>query len=151
MKLLLLILFLLPNILVSQIKIDKAGDGWDLKIDSAIQLIKKTDLPKYQLLNSVCNSISFWVSEFSSCELTDSTGVIYVSVKDVKLNSINNLAAVLVHESFHLYLRKKGTILTTDQEEYFCYYYELGLINKLCDVEDWLIQHTKQQIINYSK
>jgi hypothetical protein len=152
MKLLLLILFLLPNILVSQIKIDKAGDGWDLKIDSAIQLIKKTDLPKYQLLDSVCNSISFWISEFSSCELTeDSIGKIYISVKDVKLNSINNLASVLVHESFHLYFRKKGTILTSNQEEFFCYYYELGLINKLSNVEDWLIQHTKQQIINYSK
>ena len=71
--------------------------------------------------------------------------------KDVKLNSINNLAAVLVHESFHLYLRKREIILTPNQEEYFCYYYELGLINKLSNVEDWLIQHTKQQIINNSK
>ena len=144
-------LIIYPLSLFSQIKIDKAGDGWDLKIDSALQLIKKTDIVKYNLIDSVCTSISFWVSEFSSCELTDSTGVIYVSTKDVKLNSINNLAAVLVHESFHLYLRKRGTVLTTNQEEYFCYYYELGLINKLSNVEDWLIQHTKQQIINNSK
>jgi hypothetical protein len=151
MRLVCLFLIIYPLSLFSQIKIDKAGDGWDLKIDSAIQLIKQTDLPKYQLLDSVCNSISFWVSEFSSCELTDSTGVIYVAVKDVKLNSINNLAAVLVHESFHLYLRKREIILTPNQEEYFCYYYELGLINKLSNVEDWLIQHTKQQIINNSK
>jgi hypothetical protein len=151
MRLVCLFLIIYPLSLFSQIKIDKAGDGWDLKIDSALQLIKKTDIVKYNLIDSVCTSISFWVSEFSSCELTDSTGVIYVSTKDVKLNSINNLAAVLVHESFHLYLQKKGTILTTNQEEYFCYYYELGLINKLSNVEDWLIQHTKQQIINYSK
>jgi hypothetical protein len=151
MRLVCLFLIICPLSLFSQIKIDKAGDGWDSKIDSAIQLIKQIDLPKYQLLDSVCNSISFWVSEFSSCELTDSTGVIYVAVKDVKLNSINNLAAVLVHESFHLYLRKREIILTPNQEEYFCYYYELGLINKLSNVEDWLIQHTKQQIINNSK
>ena len=151
MRLVCLFLIIYPLSLFSQIKIDKAGDGWDLKIDSALQLIKKTDIIKYNLIDSVCTSISFWVSEFSSCELTDSTGVIYVSTKDVKLNSINNLAAVLVHESFHLYLRKRGTVLTTNQEEYFCYYYELGLINKLSNVEDWLIQHTKQQIINNSK
>ena len=151
MRLVCLFLIIYPLSLFSQIKIDKAGDGWDLKIDSALQLIKKTDIVKYNLIDSVCTSISFWVSEFSSCELTDSTGVIYVSTKDVKLNSINNLAAVLVHESFHLYLRKCGTVLTTNQEEYFCYYYELGLINKLSNVEDWLIQHTKQQIINNSK
>lgn len=151
MRLVCLFLIIYPLSLFSQIKIDKAGDGWDLKIDSALQLIKKTDIVKYNLIDSVCTSISFWVSEFSSCELTDSTGVIYVSTKDVKLNSINNLAAVLVHESFHLYLRKRGTVLTTNQEEYFCYYYELGLINKLSNVEDWLIQHTKQQIINNSK
>ena len=151
MRLVCLFLIIYPLSLFSQIKIDKAGDGWDLKIDSALQLIKKTDIVKYNLIDSVCTSISFWVSEFSSCELTDSTGVIYVSTKDVKLNSINNLAAVLVHESFHLYLRKRGTVLTTNQEEYFCYYYELGLINKLSNVEDWLIQHIKQQIINNSK
>lgn len=151
MRLVCLFLIIYPLSLFSQIKIDKAGDGWDLKIDSALQLIKKTDIVKYNLIDSVCTSISFWVSEFSSCELTDSTGVIYVSTKDVKLNSINNLAAVLVHGSFHLYLRKRGTVLTTNQEEYFCYYYELGLINKLSNVEDWLIQHTKQQIINNSK
>ena len=124
MRLVCLFLIIYPLSLFSQIKIDKAGDGWDLKIDSALQLIKKTDIVKYNLIDSVCTSISFWVSEFSSCELTDSTGVIYVSTKDVKLNSINNLAAVLVHESFHLYLRKRGTVLTTNQEEYFCYYYE---------------------------
>ena len=44
MKSLLLILLTLPSLLFSQIIIDKAGDGWDLKIDSALQLIKKTDI-----------------------------------------------------------------------------------------------------------
>lgn len=151
-KLYLLILFLLPNILLSQIIIDKAGDGWDLKVDSALQLIKKTDLPKYQLLNDVCTSVGFWMNDFSSCNLSkDSIGEIYISVKDIKLNSINNLAAVLVHESLHLYFRKKGSTFSYNQEEVFCYCYELELLNKLSNVESWLFQHTKQQIINYSK
>ena len=38
-------LLLIANLAYAQIKVDKAGDGWDQKIDSALQLIKKTDIP----------------------------------------------------------------------------------------------------------
>jgi hypothetical protein len=37
--------------------VDKAGDGWDQKIDSALILIQKTDIEKYQLIDSVCNKV----------------------------------------------------------------------------------------------
>jgi hypothetical protein len=134
--------------LFGQIKVDKAGDGWDLKVDSALALIKKTDSAKYALLDSVCSNISFWLSDFSSCDLEEEGGRIYISVRDVKLNSINNLAAVLVHESFHLYIWKKKILLHPKGEENYCYRYELELVNKLPNLEPWLKLHVIEQIEN---
>ena len=50
MRVLILICFLLiVNLSFGQIKIDKAGNGWDLKIDSALTLIRKTDIEKLKL------------------------------------------------------------------------------------------------------
>ena len=152
MKSLVLILLTLPNFLFSQIKIDKAGDGWDQKIDSALQLIKRTDLEKYQLLDSVCGKIEFWSSGFSSNEgKYGEKGIILVAVKDVKLNSINNLAVVLVHESLHLHVLQKGYIIIPEQEEAWCYRYELDFINKLHNPEPWLKQHAITQLTNIQK
>jgi hypothetical protein len=151
-KSLLLILLTLPSLLFSQIIIDKAGDGWDLKIDSALQLIKKTDIKKYQLLDSVCGKVEFWSSGFSSNEgKYGEKGIILVAVKDVKLNSINNLAVVLVHESLHLHVLQKGYIITPEQEETWCYRYELTFIDKLANPEPWLKQHAITQLTNIQK
>ena len=152
MKSLLLILLTLPSLLFSQIIIDKAGDGWDSKIDSALQLIKKTDIEKYQLLDSVCGKVEFWSSGFSSNEgKYGEKGIILVAVKDVKLNSINNLAVVLVHESLHLHVLQKGYIIIPEQEEAWCYRYELDFINKLPNPESWLKQHAITQLTNIQK
>jgi hypothetical protein len=146
------ILLFLPNILHSQIKIDKAGDGWDSKIDSALQLIKKTDIEKYQLLDSVCEKVEFWSSGFSSNEGNyGKKGTILVAVKDVQLNSINNLAVVLVHESLHLHVLQKGYIIIPEQEEAWCYRYELDFIDKLKNPEPWLKQHAIKQLTNIQK
>ena len=152
MKSLLLILLTLPSLLFSQIIVDKAGDGWDSKIDSALQLIKKTDIEKYQLLDSVCGKVEFWSSGFSSNEgKYGEKGIILVAVKDVKLNSINNLAVVLVHESLHLHVLQKGYIIIPEQEEAWCYRYELDFINKLPNPESWLKQHAITQLTNIQK
>jgi hypothetical protein len=130
----------------SQIKIDKAGDGWDLKVDSAIQLIKEVDIDKYHVLETNCYQVSFMISPYSSCELEDSLGHIYIAVNDIKLNSINNIAVVLVHESLHLYIVKKGIKLIPEQEETYCYMYELNFIKKLKNPEPWLIKHALNNI-----
>ena len=147
-----IILFLLPSISFSQIKVDKAGDGWQLKIDSALILIKKVDIEKYQLIDSVCEKVDFWISGFSSNEGSyGKKGTILVSVKDVKLNSINNLAVVLVHESLHLHVLQKGYIIIPEQEEAWCYRYELDFISKLPNPEPWLKQHAITQLTNIQK
>ena len=144
-------IFLLASLailpLFGQIRVDKAGDGWDLKVDSALTLIKTTDSTKYALLDSVCANVSFWLSDFSSCE-SEEGGRIYISVRDVKLNSINNLASVLVHESFHLYIWKRKFILSPKEEENYCYRYELELVSKLPNLEPWLKAHVIEQIKN---
>jgi hypothetical protein len=147
-----LLSFLLIAPLFGQIQVDKAGDGWDQKIDSAISLIRETDSAKYSLLESNCSKVSFWVSDFSSNEITqEERGIIYISTKEIGLNSINNLAAVLVHESLHLYLSRKGASFPVEKEENYCYKYELEFIRKLSNPEPWLVQHTQEQIKNTQK
>ena len=136
-----LLLFLIPFTSLGQIRVDKAGDGWDLKIDSALTVIKQTDLQKSQLLDSVCQEVSFWISNFSSNELVGKEGRIYVSTKDIKLG-INNLACVLVHESLHIYFIRKGIQMAPAEEENYCYRYELEFIEKLTNPEPWLKENT---------
>lgn len=153
MRLLITLCFLIiPNLSFGQIKVDKAGDGWDRKIDSALQLIKEVDKEKYQLLDSVCERVEFWSSGFSSNEGSyGKKGTILVAVKDVQLNSINNLAVVLVHESLHLHVLQKGFIIIPEQEEAWCYRYELDFIDKLKNPEPWLKQHAITQLTNIQK
>ena len=153
MRVLILICFLLiVKLSFGQIKIDKAGNGWDLKIDSALTLIRKTDIEKYQLIDSVCERVEFWSSGFSSNEGSyGKKGTILVAIKDVQLNSINNLAVVLVHESLHLHVLQKGYIIIPEQEEAWCYRYELTFIDKLKNPEPWLKQHAITQLTNIQK
>ena len=140
-----LLLFLIPFTSLGQIKVDKVGDGWNLKIDSALTVIKCADLQKHQLLDSVCQEVSFWISNFSSNELVGKTGKIYVSTKDIKLG-VNNLACVLIHESLHLYFLRKGVKITPAEEENYCYRYELEFIEKLANPEPWLKENALKHI-----
>lgn len=140
----------LPMCSFAQIKVHPAGDGWHLKIDSAMKLIEKYDPEKYALLTEVCDEVGFWVSNFSSNGINNGVSSIYVANKDIHLNSINNLACVLVHESLHLYILKKSIRLGKKQEEKTCYLYELEFLNKLPNPEPWLIENTKTKIKLYS-
>jgi hypothetical protein len=150
--LVLLVSFLLTSLSYAQIEVSKVGDGWNKKVDSALLLIKKTDIEKYQLIDSVCEKVDFWISGFSSNEGSyGKKGIILVAVKDVQLNSINNLAVVLVHESLHLHVLQKGYIIPPEQEEAWCYRYELDFINKLHNPEPWLKEHAITQLINIQK
>lgn len=142
MRLAALLFLLIPIFCKGQIIVDKAGDGWDLKIDSAMSLIKQYDSTKYGLLLKICDKVEFWNGSYST---NDGKKTIVVSVNDVKLNSINNLAAVVIHESFHLYLSEKS--LDNKKEENMCYKYEFSFIEKLPNVEEWLWRHVLEQIV----
>ncbi len=130
--------------------IHPAGDGWHIKADSALSVIKKYAPEKYDLIADVCQEIEFWSSNFSSNEIRDGVGVIYVSNGDMKIESYNNLACVLVHESLHLFFLKRGIKVGKREEERLCYKYELELLHKIPGAEPWLIQHTKDKIKQFS-
>lgn len=136
-----LIIACLPLVALGQIKIDKAGDDWDLKIDSAITLIKQVDSNYYNVLVKYCQHVEIWNGPFSTNYLDKETGTIVISVNDIKLNSINNLAAVLVHESCHLIFLKGGIILDESEEERACYKYEYLFLLQVPNVEPWLLGH----------
>jgi hypothetical protein len=131
-----LLIFTLP--IYSQIKIDDVGDGWKGKVESALDLIEKTDQRAYNDVIKYCNHISFWTGNHSTTQYPNS---IIISTKDIRINSINNLACLIVHESQHLKINAKSIVLTEDEEELYCYRYEYEFVKKIIDIEDWLIQH----------
>lgn len=129
-----------------KIKIINVGDNWDSKVDSAINLILKTDKDKYDVLIEYCNQIEFSYADFST---TVPPHTIVITSKDMSRNSINNIAAVLVHESNHLYYFNNNIQLPEDEEELNCYKYEYDFLTKLPTVEDWLFKWDMNQIIYY--
>jgi hypothetical protein len=130
----------------SQIVIDKAGDGWDLRADSALAIIKLTDTNNYKLVLQVCDKITFWSGIYSTNEgYKDTKGTIIISSTDAKAKSLNNLAAVIVHESLHLYLRYKG-VEESAKEEILCYSYEYNFLCKIPNIEYYLLDHCLKQI-----
>jgi hypothetical protein len=146
MKHLILIISLLSNyIVVSQIKVDNVGDGWVEKVNQSILLIKKVDSEKYDKLLEVCNHVTFWNGTFST---TEDDHTIMISQSDIMKGSINNVAAVLVHESRHLYFRKFNIKMSEIDEETMAYVYELDFLIKIPNVEPFLINNAKKRIIN---
>lgn len=146
MKKLFFLLLLFPFNLFSQINVNKAGDGWDSIVYSAINLIKKTSPVHYAILTKMVQEVEFWNQDYSSNNIIEGKGVIVISAKDIKLNSVNNIAAVLVHESYHLKFLKYGPTLRGYQEEYACYTYELKFLKMLPHVEPDLLAYTQEQI-----
>ena len=100
LALLMFTIFISPNKYDKKIYVPDVGDGWKSKIDSAMYLIHKIDTEKYKLIIENCDSIEFSNMDFST---TITPNIIVITKKDFDINSINNLAAVLVHESKHLY------------------------------------------------
>lgn len=140
------VLLLFPLTLCSQIKVDKAGDGWDSIVYSAINLVKKTSPIHYAVLIETTQKIEFWNENYSSNNVVEGKGVIVISSQDIKLNSLNNIAAVLVHESYHLKFLKYGPNITSSEEEYQCYLYELKFLKLLPQVESYLLTHAQEQL-----
>ena len=65
--------------------------------------------------------------------------------------SINNIAAILVHESTHLKIMNQKLRYTLIEEEIFCYHTELEFLRQIPNVEDWLINNTKKMILYYER
>lgn len=148
MKWLLLILCSLPIFGYSQITIDDVGDNWKLRVDSALQIVKKHDLVNYGIILDNCKKVSFWNGGYSTVE--DSQTIV-ITRKDIKSSCLNNISAILVHEATHLKIINQKLKYTPIEEEIFCYYTELEFLRRIPNVEDWLINNAKKMIIYYGK
>ena len=144
----LLIFILLPLSLQAQIKIDHAGDFWEIKVQDALDKIKSIDSTYYNLIVQSCDNISFWNGNFStnSGGGINQRGTIIIARKDILLDDIDNLCAVLVHESVHLQILITGRNFSEAREEFICYSVELEYLRKVPNVKSYLIQHAESQI-----
>jgi hypothetical protein len=134
--------------LFGQIKIDDIGDNWKSRVDSALTLIKTYDSVKYGVINKYCKHITFWNGAFSTLENQET---IMIAQRDMIGGSINNIAAAIVHESFHMYRWNNNLERGMNIEECLGYTYELEFLMKIPNVEPFLIEHAKEMIEFYKK
>ena len=146
MKWLLPLLLVLSQNCYAQIKVPDVGDGWKGKILLAIDKIHDCDSSKYTTLLSVCNEVEFWTGSFATIDKQS----ILIPTAELKAGIINDLAAILIHESMHLHLKKIRVRPSVAEEERLCYEYELDFLQKIPGVEPWLLNNCKQQIKMYS-
>jgi hypothetical protein len=140
---LLSILLLLSTNLFGQIKIAPVDFFWVNRVDSALNIIKNTDKGVYDTLIKYCTNIGFWNGKFSTIE---GTGEIVITKNDVTKGPINNLAAVIVHESKHLQYVNNNITVTIHVEEIDCFTYEKKFLLKIPNVELWLIENAEKEI-----
>lgn len=137
----------LPTVLTAQIRIDDVGDGWAKKVDSALAIIKEYDKASYSEVITYCNHISFWIGNFSTTQYPSS---IIIAVNDIKINSINNLACLIVHETVHLKINNKGVDMPGNEEELLAYIIERNFAIKIPNIEPWILFHIDKQIKLYT-
>ena len=138
---------LFPLLLSSQITIPNVGDGWKTKVQQAIEVIKKYDSHKYNVLIYECKQIDFGLASFAT---SDGKSTIILPVEVLNRGCINDIAACLVHESLHIQFSKAGNRLGEDFEEVICYKWELDFLQKIPNAERWLISNALYQIGVYS-
>jgi len=140
--------FLIPLFTFGQIRVLDVGDGWKIKVESALDVIKKTDLEKYDRVIIHCEEIRFWNGNFST---TEDGNKIILTKKELDYGSINNIACTIVHESRHLMLEKLQTEWDEDFQEFMCYNYELNFAVKIDNIEKCLIEHITNTRNKYAK
>jgi hypothetical protein len=138
------ILFILLLSITSygQIKIDDVGTGWKVKVEQALLIIQNNDTEAYDMVKKHCKKISYILSTFSTTQNGDT---VLITTNDMNSVSINNIAAVIVHESFHLKALHDNYGLTELEEESRAYEVELKFLEKIPNVEPWLINNAKNK------
>lgn len=151
MKGFLLAIFLAPIAAFSQIRVDDVGDGWKSKVDSAIVLIRQTSPQAAALLDSTTIHVEFWLGDRSSTrpDPKGGKGTILLAVDEIELG-IQNIAAVLVHESFHLHIHKIKYKMSPKDEEVAAYVWEIMFLKQVKDCPDWLIINAEYRIRSLS-
>ena len=147
MKLLVKCLSLIPFLTFGQIRIDDVGDGWKSKVEQALQVVQQTDCEKYEMIMSTCTHISYSTANFAT---TESGNTILIPRREIMAGNINDIAAILVHESLHLYILQTKMMMPEADEELLCYAYELEFLLQIPGVEQWLLDHARKQIVYFS-
>ena len=146
-QLLVCLISIIPFLAFSQIRIDDIGDGWKAKVEQALTVIQQTDCEKYDLLMATCKHISYSTATFAT---TESGTTILIPRREIVVGNINDIAAILVHESLHLYMLQNKLIMPEADEEVLCYAYELEFLLQIPGVETWLLEHARKQIAYFS-
>jgi hypothetical protein len=148
-KRLLVLLFILSSTnLFGQIKIAPVEFLWVKRVDSALTIIKTYDKSAYDTLTKYCTNIGFWNGKFSSI---DGINEILITKNDVLSGSLNNIAAVIVHESKHLQYVNNNILIPLSVEEIECFTYEKNFLLKIPNVELWLINNTEKEIKRFQR
>jgi hypothetical protein len=132
----------------SQIRITDVGDGWKGKVEQALDTIQKYDKEKYYLIMETCKVVAYWNGGFAT---TESDSIITIPTKEMNNGNIYNIAAILVHESLHLYFITTKFNLKPNVEEVIAYQHELEFLKKVPCVDEWLVENAKNKIKFYSK
>jgi hypothetical protein len=144
----LLTLLILSTYSFSQIRITDVGDGWKGKVEQALDTIQKYDKEKYYLIMETCKVVAYWNGGFAT---TESDSIITIPTKEMTNGNIYNIAAILVHESLHLYFITTKFNLKPNVEEVIAYQHELEFLKKVPCVDEWLVENAKNKIKFYSK
>jgi len=133
---------IIPLSLSAQIQVDDVGEGWRDCVYEALSVIQKHDVVKYDMLIKSCNHIGYWNGRFSTTE----GSAILICNTEMNAKCVNDVAAVLVHESMHLHIKQSKIQLSATAEETVCYLYELEFLSNIPNVEPWLIRHAMHQL-----
>lgn len=147
MKHLIVILMMLPVAAFSQIQVDDVGEGWKARVDSALVMIQQTSPEAWALIDTNVAKVEFWLGDRSSTVPAShgKKGTILLAVDEIELG-VYNIAAVIVHESIHLHMWRKGIKLPAIQEEITAYCWELMFLTRLPGCPAWLEYNAIYQI-----
>lgn len=146
-KLFLICLILFYCNLNAQIKIDKAGDFWDVEIQRSLDKIKIVDPFLYEFVETNVDRITVWNGSINTINIIDGKRVIVISSKNFGRGSINNLASTIIHEAYHIaHISDNNNVCS---EEMQAYLFELSFLFKITDVEPWLIEFVYDKAMQY--
>lgn len=140
------IFLLITTSVFSQITVDDVGDGWKLKVDSALALIERTSPEHWSEVKEYCTNVTFWIGQFST---TTDSSTIMISKRDMNIGSVNNIACIIVHESRHLKIKSLKIQMDYNEEELNCYLWENDFLKLISNPEPWLVRHVIKCIIHF--
>jgi len=142
-----LLIILFSFTVSAQIKVDRAGDFWDLEIKKSLIQIEEIDPFMYDYVKTNVDRISVWNGDFNSFEVINGERVIFISSKNFGRGSINNLSSTIIHESYHIAHREEHNSVCS--EEMHAYLFELNFLFKIKDVETWLVEFVYNKAMEY--